>query len=216
MKNILIAIFLFSATWVHAQVGIGTTAPDASAQLDITSTSKGLLIPRMTASQRLAVSTPAAGLLIYDTDSSKIMQYNGTAWKGYLFIGDIRSNGTSDKTNQQVIEMDNIQVRTRSDGASGFEFKAKTSAFVASWTAESVYLNTTGSNNSPASISAENSQSRTIATGAWTLLYSGSWTIHPAVLISHLYDETNGKFYRITCFITAGYANNQVVIERLN
>ena len=51
-----------------AQTGIGTTTPDVSAKLDISSTTKGLLVPRMTATERGAIATPAKGLLIYQTD----------------------------------------------------------------------------------------------------------------------------------------------------
>ncbi|USQ03563.1 hypothetical protein [Aquirufa antheringensis] len=51
-----------------AQTGIGTTTPDASAKLDVSSTTKGLLAPRMTAAQKTAISLPANGLLIYQTD----------------------------------------------------------------------------------------------------------------------------------------------------
>ena len=56
----LLAAVLLTAT-TYAQVGVGTTTPDASAALDITSPTKGLLIPRMTNAQRQAISNPAAG-----------------------------------------------------------------------------------------------------------------------------------------------------------
>jgi hypothetical protein len=55
--------------YAFSQTGIGTTAPNASAKLEIASTDKGLLIPRMTAAQRAAIVTPANGLLVYQTDS---------------------------------------------------------------------------------------------------------------------------------------------------
>jgi hypothetical protein len=54
---------------VSGQTGIGTTTPNASSKLEIASTDKGLLIPRMTATQRSAIATPANGLLVYQTDS---------------------------------------------------------------------------------------------------------------------------------------------------
>ena len=49
----LLAVVLLTAT-TYAQVGVGTATPDASSALDITSTTKGLLIPRMTETQRWA------------------------------------------------------------------------------------------------------------------------------------------------------------------
>ncbi|MCZ2477774.1 hypothetical protein G9H58_06840 [Aquirufa antheringensis] len=66
MRKIL--FFLFISFGALAQTGIGTTTPDASAKLDVSSTTKGLLAPRMTAAQKTAISLPANGLLIYQTD----------------------------------------------------------------------------------------------------------------------------------------------------
>ena len=65
----------------YAQVGIGTTSPDSSAALDISSTNAGLLMPRMTMTQRDAIATPATGLMIFQTDNtSGYYYYNGSAW----------------------------------------------------------------------------------------------------------------------------------------
>lgn len=62
-------------------VGIGTTTPNGSALLDMVSTSKGLLIPRMTKSQRDGISTPATGLMIYQTNNSPgFYYYSGSGW----------------------------------------------------------------------------------------------------------------------------------------
>jgi len=75
-----LAVLFFSQ--VHAQVGIGTNTPDPSAQLDVVSTSKGFLPPKMTATQRTAISNPATGLLVFQTDApSGVYYYNGTTWK---------------------------------------------------------------------------------------------------------------------------------------
>ena len=67
----------------YAQVGIGTNSPDSSSVLDITSTSGGLLLPRMNESQRDAINSPAAGLLIYLIEGSEqcLQVYNGTGWE---------------------------------------------------------------------------------------------------------------------------------------
>lgn len=74
----LLVLFAFA---VRAQVGIGTISPDASAQLDIQATNKGLLIPRVTFLNRGTISSPATGLLIYQTDVSPgFYYYNGSAW----------------------------------------------------------------------------------------------------------------------------------------
>jgi hypothetical protein len=62
-------------------IAVNTTTPNASALVDITSTTRGFLPPRMTGAQRDAISTPAAGLIVYNTTSNKINFYNGSAWR---------------------------------------------------------------------------------------------------------------------------------------
>jgi len=68
-RNSFTVLLIFVCFGLYAQTGIGTTTPNASAKLEIASTDKGLLIPRMTAAQRAAIVTPANGLLVYQTDS---------------------------------------------------------------------------------------------------------------------------------------------------
>ncbi len=70
---------------IKAQLGIGTTTPQPSAQLDVTSTSRGLLPPRMTTSQRNAIVFPAAGLLVYDTDKNNMYMFDGFEWVPLVF-----------------------------------------------------------------------------------------------------------------------------------
>jgi hypothetical protein len=85
MKQLLtlLAAALLTAT-TFAQVGINIETPDASAALDITSTTGGLLVPRMTKAQRGFIDTPATGLMIYQTDGTPGFYYfNGTSWEGY-------------------------------------------------------------------------------------------------------------------------------------
>lgn len=63
------------------RVGIGTTAPHASAILDLSTTNKGFLAPRMTSSQRNAIPSPANGLLVYQTDGTPGFYYFDGIWK---------------------------------------------------------------------------------------------------------------------------------------
>ncbi len=75
------AALLVSSVWAQQNVGIGTNTPHPTALLELYSTSKGLLIPRMTQAERDAISSPATGLLIYQTDNTPGFYYwNGTAW----------------------------------------------------------------------------------------------------------------------------------------
>jgi hypothetical protein len=62
-------------------LSVGVNTPNASALLDLTSTTKGLLLPRMTTTQINAIATPAAGLTVYNTTLALICFYNGTAWQ---------------------------------------------------------------------------------------------------------------------------------------
>tara|TARA_R110002012_G_scaffold127225_1_gene279404 strand:+ start:73 stop:462 length:390 start_codon:yes stop_codon:yes gene_type:complete len=84
MKQIftfLAAVLLTASTF--AQTGIGTTTPHASAQLEVSSTTKGFLPPRMTQEARNLITAPVAGLVVWCTDCAtegELQVYNGTAW----------------------------------------------------------------------------------------------------------------------------------------
>lgn len=82
---------------LSAQVGIGTNSPAASAKLDIQSTDKGLLIPRMTAANRTAITTPANGLVVYQTDAPVgFYYYDGGAWVRLIAETAFSIDGLSD------------------------------------------------------------------------------------------------------------------------
>jgi hypothetical protein len=78
MKHyVLLAAFIFFSQLARSQsVGVGTTTPDNSAQLDITSTTKGVLVPRMNSSQISLIPSPATGLMVYQTNGITGFYYN--------------------------------------------------------------------------------------------------------------------------------------------
>jgi hypothetical protein len=87
--RILLSAMTLIGTVSRAQIGIGTSTPDASSKLDITSTTKGVLFPRMSYAQRQAITTPAVGLMVYCLNcgpSGQPQFYNGSAWVN--MIGD--------------------------------------------------------------------------------------------------------------------------------
>jgi uncharacterized protein (TIGR02145 family) len=108
-KIVLCVVMLLTCwSWnLKAQVGIGTKTPHASALLDLSSTSKGLLPPRMTETQMNAISSPATGLMVYCTNCSTagIKIYNGSAW------GDVTTSTNSSTT---------VSVNCNVNGFSGF------------------------------------------------------------------------------------------------
>ena len=83
MKKITYLLFLFITTISFSQIGIGTTSPDASSALDLSSINSGLLIPRMIESERVGITNPATGLMVYQTDAtSGFYYYDGATWAG--------------------------------------------------------------------------------------------------------------------------------------
>jgi hypothetical protein len=71
---------IFSALG-NGQIGVGTNAPNASALLQIVSTTKGVMFPTMSTAQRQAIAAPAVGLMVYDATANILMSYNGTRWQ---------------------------------------------------------------------------------------------------------------------------------------
>lgn len=65
---------------IQGRVGIGTNAPDSSAILDLKATNKGILIPRLSTTQKIAIINPAKGLLVYDTTLQEYSYFKDTAW----------------------------------------------------------------------------------------------------------------------------------------
>jgi microcystin-dependent protein len=82
---ILCCLFAPAQTQAQTSIGVGTTTPDAQSILDVSSTSKGLLLPRLTAAEQstLAATLTSAqlGMLVTDASSGKPIFWTGSAWK---------------------------------------------------------------------------------------------------------------------------------------
>ena len=110
--TLLAAVLLTAIT--SAQVGIGTTTPDASSALDITSTTKGLLIPRMTETQRDAITSAATGLMIYQTNGTVgFYYYNGSSWV------EVAATSKTYSVNTFYAELGGYVIEVNSDGSHG-------------------------------------------------------------------------------------------------
>jgi len=125
MKNLLIFLvaLLFSAT-TFAQVGINNETPDASAALDITSTTGGLLMPRMTKTQRDAISSPATGLLIYQTnDTAGFYSFNGANW--------VKVESTDDGVKLPIYTQSEVDALSPQQGDVVYNYSTQTISFYA-------------------------------------------------------------------------------------
>src|ERR1700752_5235543 len=83
MKKSFLSILCISSVinLFSQNTGIGTTTPNTSAMLDGQSTTKGLLMPRMTLAQRNVIASPATGLMVYQIDNTPgFYFYNGAGW----------------------------------------------------------------------------------------------------------------------------------------
>ena len=84
----LLMLSVLSSLAQSENVGIGTVKPDNSAILELNSTSKGFLIPRMTLAQRAGIKSPATGLLVYQIDFfTGFYFFDGEVWKGFYARG---------------------------------------------------------------------------------------------------------------------------------
>jgi hypothetical protein len=82
-------LILFSFGFGYSQIGINNPTPNSSAELDIASTSKGILVPRMTRAERLLIAAPSESLLVYQTDAVGLelpgFYYYQSVWKSLSF-----------------------------------------------------------------------------------------------------------------------------------
>jgi len=143
MKKILLFVFGFLAiVQLQGQNGVAistssSATPDASAILDVQSTTQGLLIPTMTKTQRDAISSPATGLMIYQTDNTAgFYHYDGAYW---IANGSTTAIGIDDLTDA-VAGNSNVFLGLNAGGSS-------TGAYNVATGLDAMQLNTSGHNN---------------------------------------------------------------------
>ena len=117
--GLLLFAILFTVIGGSAQhVGIGTTTPDNSAKIDISSSNKGFLPPRMTLTQRIAIPNPATGLVIWCSDCNEMQVFDGFIWKNMEGSKALDSNLPSVKIGNDIWTIKNLNVRTYRNGDS--------------------------------------------------------------------------------------------------
>ncbi len=211
MKNALLICLLIFVNGLFAQVGIGTNTPNSSAKLDVVSTSKGVLVPRMTNTQMLAISSPTAGLQVFNTTKNCLYTYSGTAWMSEkLYIGQFVNKG-------DVVELNNIRIRIPSTGNVSLQIATVSGSIALSGSSiNNYYLGTAGSSGvSSITNSGRIRQSETFSTTYAYWAPGLDFTYHGCQQIIYIMDETNGKAYKLTCNIGNSFVNNYLEIEQL-
>lgn len=194
----------------QAQVGIGTSSPNASAELDISSTNKGVLFPRLTNAQLLAISNPTAGLQVYNTDANCMYYYNGSTWLSTLNAISVMADAGD------VVQLDNIKVRLPTSGNRSLQIATVSGSAVCSGSSNNVFI--TSSAGATGAAAAENGVTFASITFSTTFSYiqsSLSFGFHGSTQRVLINDETNNKCYRLTLMIGSGYINNAIEIERI-
>ncbi|WP_299762991.1 tail fiber domain-containing protein [uncultured Dokdonia sp.] len=150
--NHMITIVLFSISFhlsVLAQVGIGTTTPDASAMLEIKSTNSGLLIPRLSLSERNNITNPATGLLIFQIGAENTFYfYDGATWVPLINANFWKTvgNANTDVTSNLLGTSDNEDFIVKANNIEVFRITASGSIAIGAQTAQNlVHLESTTS-----------------------------------------------------------------------
>jgi hypothetical protein len=193
-----------------AQVGIGTSSPNAAAELDITSTSKGVLFPRMTNAQMKAISSPVQGLQVYNSDANCMYYYNGTQWLSTLnSITAVVNAGTA-------VQLDNIKIRIPTSGNRSMQIATVSGTIYISGTAPDLFtLTIPGTTGIVGSTSAYSIANIAVSTSFSYVASSADFPFHGSVQRFLFCDNTNRKSYRVTWIVGNGYNNNIIEIERI-
>ena len=105
ITTIIFFLLMYDINYISAQnIGINSTGnpPDPSAMLDVSSTTGGVLVPRMTSAQRNAIASPATGLIVFDTNTASFYYYDGSAWVNLGSTGPAGPTGPTGPTGPSV------------------------------------------------------------------------------------------------------------------
>lgn len=147
----------------HGQVGVGTGQPDNSALIELKSTEKGFLPPRMNTAQRDAIGSPTAGLIVFNLDCNDLQLFNGTGWvsvsnAGGLVTPDPITGNINPWANSDGVIYSVAPV----SGASGYNWTVPTDAVITSGQGTTIITVNFGNSNGDICVSAYKNCSRSI------------------------------------------------------
>lgn len=186
----LVIISLIASSTLRAQVAINTDGsnPNPAALLDVKSTDKGMLIPRMTTSQRTAITTLADGLSVYDTDTKSFWFYNNSTWSELINNNNLNELADADKDTKIEVDkngLDQDVIRFSTDGTEHFVMGS--GILGVRNTGESVFIGY--------AIAAmdDHSNNRNIAIGSWTMHLNETGEKNIAMGYNSLYNNVTGS-----------------------
>ncbi|MEL6986951.1 MAG: FG-GAP repeat protein, partial [Bacteroidota bacterium] len=127
---LILSILNFNALSQNNNVGIGNTSPDPSAKLEVKSTTQGMLVPRMTSAERNAITNPAPGLLLYDTEVRTLFIFEGQKWVPLAFAFDNKDFPATERTIDTTtslgyrVAISDIGIASSTDNGKVFFFKS--------------------------------------------------------------------------------------------
>ncbi|HET7119215.1 MAG TPA: tail fiber domain-containing protein [Hanamia sp.] len=194
----IIGFVIFYATGL-AQVAINQdgSLPDTSAMLDIKSTAKGVLIPRMTTAQRTAIASPAKGLLVYDSTTTSFWFYNGRGWanlSGENINGwSLTGNGGIDTSKNFIGTIDDQPLLVKTNNI--YSGIIDTHTGITSWGYNALASNTTGSYITAvgtSSLTSNTTGGHNAAFGSYSLFSNTTGYFNSAIGADALWSNTSG------------------------
>ncbi len=211
MRLFITFVCSFITVLVHAQVGINTTNPNASSLLDVSSTTKGFAYPRLTNAQMTGISTPATGLIVYNTDASSLFVYNGSSWNS---LEDRISGFIDDGVSLQLDKL-KIQLNTNTSERS-LQIGTTSGSINISGSGYNIYPSTAMATGGVAgALTTYVRQTDAFTTSFATFQPGLHFTLHGSVQTIQLMDETNNHAYQIILIVGYGFKNNFLSLKRI-
>lgn len=208
-RTISFITLIITVNLVFAQMGIGTTTPNSTAQLDVSSTTKGVLMPRLTQTQINAISSPPAGLQVYNTTQNCINFYNGSAWVSEKkYVGKHVNQGVA-------VELDNIKIIIPSSGNRSLQIATTSGSATLSGTSTNNFNNSlVGGSGGAIALNSFHRQSESFGTTFTYWQSTANFVQAGSMQELWLLDETNSRAYHIKYVVGYNYLNNYLEIEQ--